>query len=193
LSFTYTAFPCTGEFLLCAANYITFVKFHFRLQPNRVARVGSISVFLSALICTYLWSNATSTVSELEHPSIGVVDHSLSGGSILACILFAIGISVTNCVGAVGKFLIISATLSLTSDSKQSGKGSLIGYSDLGLPLYSFKNSVLHQTSKSFLNLGSAIFKQMLTNPNSRKIFYFLCVNMGIFCFFFCDILMSSI
>lgn len=75
----------------------------------------------------------------------------------------------------------ISATLSLTSDSKQSGKGSLIGYSDLGLPLYSFKNSVLHQTSKSFLNLGSAIFKQMLTNPNSRKIFYFLCVNMGKF------------
>jgi len=62
------------------------------LQPNRVARVGSISVFLSALLCTFLWSNATSTVSELEHPSISVVDHSLSGGSILACILFAIGI-----------------------------------------------------------------------------------------------------
>ncbi|CAB3377964.1 Hypothetical predicted protein [Cloeon dipterum] len=132
-----------------------------KLPPNRVARVGSISVFLSSLLCAYLWSSAANQVTKADPTSYTVADHSLSGGSIFACILF------------------ILASLSLTSDLKQGTKGSFIGYSETGLPLYSFRNSALHQTSKSFFNLGATIVKQILASQNSRKIFYFLCLNMG--------------
>ncbi|XP_065336872.1 proton-coupled zinc antiporter SLC30A5-like [Cloeon dipterum] len=132
-----------------------------KLPPNRVARVGSISVFLSSLLCAYLWSSAANQVTKADPTSYTVADHSLSGGSIFACILFII------------------ASLSLTSDLKQGTKGSFIGYSETGLPLYSFRNSALHQTSKSFFNLGATIVKQILTSQNSRKIFYFLCLNMA--------------
>ncbi|XP_059487331.1 proton-coupled zinc antiporter SLC30A5-like [Neocloeon triangulifer] len=153
--------------MITSAICIYFLEFYInsftlqRLQPTQVARVGSISVFLSSLLCAYLWSSAANQVTKADPTSYTVADHSLSGGSIFACILF------------------ILASLSLTSDAKQGTKGSFIGYSETGLPLYSFRNSALHQTSKSFVNLCTTIVKQILANQNSRKIFYFLCVNMA--------------
>nr|CAD7440469.1 unnamed protein product [Timema bartmani] len=71
------------------------------------------------------------------------------------------------------------ATLGLTSSSKLGAKGSLVGYSSSGLPLYNFTNSALHHTSRSILRLATGMLKQVLMDNNSRRIFYFLCLNLS--------------
>ena len=71
----------------------------------------------------------------------------------------------------------VSATHILTSASKTS-KGSLIGYSASGLPLYSFTSDAFHRTSQSVLSVLRNGLRQILEESDSRKIFYFLCVNL---------------
>lgn len=73
----------------------------------------------------------------------------------------------------------ILASLSLTSSGRTGAKGSFVGYSAGGLPLYNFTNSSLHQTSRSFFILVSSIMNKVLEDHNSRKIFYFLCLNLS--------------
>lgn len=58
-------------------------------------------------------------------------------------------------------------------------KGSLIGYSAAGLPLYSFSQNSFQNTSRSFYILVGQILKQILSDINSRKIFYFLLLNLS--------------
>lgn len=74
-----------------------------------------------------------------------------------------------------------TASLGLTSTTKGGARGSFIGYSAAGLPLYNFTNSTLHQTSRSVLLQASSFFKQILADHNSRRIFYFLCLNLSKF------------
>lgn len=74
-----------------------------------------------------------------------------------------------------------TATLGLTSTTKGGARGSFIGYSAAGLPLYNFTNSTLHQTSWSVLLQASSFLKQILADHNSRRIFYFLCLNLSKF------------
>nr|CAD7404085.1 unnamed protein product [Timema poppensis] len=148
--------------LSAVAIFIYVINFYVdaaciqRLELPRVARIGSVSLFLWALLAALLWGWPYS--EEL----VGKVtrDHTLSGGGLLSCILF------------------ILATLGLTSSSKLGAKGSLVGYSSSGLPLYNFTNSALHHTSRSILRLATGMLKQVLMDNNSRRIFYFLCLNL---------------
>ena len=71
----------------------------------------------------------------------------------------------------------IVATYILTSPNKGS-KGSLVGYSASGLPLYSFAGDALHKTSQSVLTTLKNGMRQILESSDSRRIFYFLCVNL---------------
>ena len=71
----------------------------------------------------------------------------------------------------------IVATHILTSPNKGS-KGSLVGYSASGLPLYSFAGDALHKTSQSVLTTLKNGMRQILESSDSRRIFYFLCVNL---------------
>nr|CAD7404084.1 unnamed protein product [Timema poppensis] len=149
--------------LSAVAIFIYVINFYVdaaciqRLELPRVARIGSVSLFLWALLAALLWGWPYS--EEL----VGKVtrDHTLSGGGLLSCILF------------------ILATLGLTSSSKLGAKGSLVGYSSSGLPLYNFTNSALHHTSRSILRLATGMLKQVLMDNNSRRIFYFLCLNLS--------------
>nr|CAD7256589.1 unnamed protein product [Timema shepardi] len=149
--------------LSAVAIFIYVINFYVdaaciqRLELPRVARIGSVSLFLWALMAALLWGWPYS--EEL----VGKVtrDHTLSGGGLLSCILF------------------ILATLGLTSSSKLGAKGSLVGYSSSGLPLYNFTNSALHHTSRSILRLATGMLKQVLMDNNSRRIFYFLCLNLS--------------
>ncbi len=70
-----------------------------------------------------------------------------------------------------------AATHILTSPTKGS-KGSLVGYSASGLPLYSFAGDALHKTSQSVLTIMKNMMRQILESSDSRRIFYFLCVNL---------------
>ena len=69
------------------------------------------------------------------------------------------------------------ATQILTSPTKAT-KGSLVGYSAAGLPLYSFTGDTLHRTSQSVLMIIRNGLRQILEETDSRRIFYFLCVNL---------------
>ena len=93
---------------------------------------------------------------EYENPTM---HHGLSVGVVLASI-----------------FLLL-ATLFLTRSS-QSSQGLLIGYSAAGLPLYS--SQVSPPTS---INWIRPLLGQVIENPDSRRIFYFLLLNLVSFSF----------
>ena len=74
-------------------------------------------------------------------------------------------------------FPFFSATHILTSQTK-SNRGNLIGFSAAGLPLYNFTGDKLSKTSNSLLLFAKNGLRQILEDSDSRKIFYFLCVNL---------------
>ena len=54
-----------------------------------------------------------------------------------------------------------------------------MGYSAAGLPLYNFPaGDALQRTSQSMLTLLRNGLRQILEESDSRKIFYFLCINL---------------
>jgi len=59
-----------------------------------------------------------------------------------------------------------------------SGRGSLVGYSAAGPPLYNFAGDALQRTSQSVMVLARSGLRQILEESDSRRIFYFLCVNL---------------
>ncbi|XP_047114405.1 zinc transporter 5-like isoform X1 [Schistocerca piceifrons] len=134
-----------------------------RFDMPRVARIGSVSSFLWALLGAVLWSKLASSPGDANDSSVTSLseDHRLSGGGILACILY------------------MFASLSLTSVNKPGAKGSLVGYSSSGLPLYTFTSSALHDKSRSAFIIASSMLRQVLGSNNSRRIFYFLCLNLS--------------
>jgi hypothetical protein len=64
-----------------------------RLEVPRVARIGSISLFLWALLAALLWQWMFLPSSDPNGVLIAsaVEEHMLSGGSLLACGLFIVG------------------------------------------------------------------------------------------------------
>lgn len=60
----------------------------------------------------------------------------------------------------------------------KNSKGSFIGYSPAGLPLYSFTGEALQRTSHSVVIVLKNGLRQILEESDSRRIFYFLCINL---------------
>lgn len=149
--------------LMFVVNYYVDGVCIQRLAVPRVARIGSISLFLWALLAAFIWEwmFLRSDNADGHLITTAIEDHMLSSGSLLACGLF------------------ILASLGLTSTAKGGARGSFIGYSATGLPLYNFTNSALHQTSRSILMQASSFLKQILIDHNSRRIFHFLCLNLS--------------
>lgn len=56
-------------------------------------------------------------------------------------------------------------------------RGSFIGYSAVGNPLYSLTGEA-HKTPASNLIVIRNLLREIVTNPDSKKIFYFLCLNL---------------
>lgn len=106
------------------------------------ARVGSLSLFFSALVLSVACWN--------WYPSC---EHTLSAG---------LGIAVV---------LLMVATVQLTQRSQQVR--SLVGYSASGLPLYS---SV--EAPPTIIHWVSSVVHKILENSDSRRIFYFLILNL---------------
>ena len=57
-------------------------------------------------------------------------------------------------------------------------KGSFIGYSSVGNPLYSLTGETLKRTSMSMFTIIKNILREIVSHTDSRRIFYFLCVNL---------------
>lgn len=74
-------------------------------------------------------------------------------------------------------FLFVAANI-LSSPSKRGQKGTLIGYSPEGTPLYHFMGDAFQHSSQSVPRFIKDSLKQVLEESDSRQIFYFLCLNL---------------
>lgn len=57
-------------------------------------------------------------------------------------------------------------------------RGSFIGYSQIGSPLYSLTGEA-HKTSSSMMVVLKNMLREVVTHQDSKRIFYFLCLNLA--------------
>lgn len=128
-----------------------------KMEAPRVARCGSAALFVSALVLANFWTHPLLT----PYPQAQSTEHVLSGGVIVSATFFILASSI------------------LASPSRRGQKGTLVGYSPEGTPLYNFMGDALQQTSQSLPRFIKDSLKQILEEYDSRQIFYFLCLNLA--------------
>jgi zinc transporter 5/7 len=114
-------------------------------------------MIIGALVASVLWTKiaAVSAWFMSHERSIQAEEHELSGGVVFAVVMFAF------------------ATDLLSSPIKQKS-GAFIGYSQDGVPVF----NLTHQKSQSVLLILRSSLRDILGEPDSRQIFYFLCINL---------------
>ena len=128
-----------------------------KLDRIRTCRYGTLTMIFSSLAVSLLWVK-TATVANSSvwfGRTIEIEEHQLSGGVVFSVVMFAF------------------ATDLLSSPIKQRS-GAFIGYSQEGTPLF----NLTHQKSKSLLLILKSSLRDVLAEPDSRQIFYFLCINL---------------
>uniref|UniRef100_A0A8D3ASR0 Zinc transporter n=1 Tax=Scophthalmus maximus TaxID=52904 RepID=A0A8D3ASR0_SCOMX len=120
-----------------------------KMEAPRCARYGAVALFLSALR------------SIGKPPQQVSTEHVLSGGVLVSAVFFIMSSSI------------------LSSPSRKGHKGTLVGYSPEGTPLYNFMGDALQHTSQSLPRFIKESLKQILDEYDSRQIFYFLCLNLA--------------
>ncbi|XP_039250531.2 proton-coupled zinc antiporter SLC30A5-like [Styela clava] len=125
-------------------------------------RIGYMTITLSALLLAYHWHHpAARAISQLGSET-RTSEHVMSSGVVISALLF------------------IWATIILTRPASKSQKGSFVGYSAQGQPLYNFAGDALQRaTQLSFAVTARKFLSKVLQKRNSRHIFYFLCMNLG--------------
>lgn len=134
-----------------------------KLETSRCARYGSIFLFLSGLLLANFWTHPLTgqlrAISTTGQQSI--TEHVLSGGVLVSACFFIMADSI------------------LSAPSSKGQKGTLVGYSPEGTPLYNFMGDALQHTSQSLPRFIKDSLKQILEEYDSRQIFYFLCLNLA--------------
>ncbi|XP_072451994.1 proton-coupled zinc antiporter SLC30A5 isoform X1 [Chiloscyllium punctatum] len=134
-----------------------------KLEAPKCAQYGSVLVFFGALLLANFWTHPITdqlrviNKQTLQHST----EHVLSGGVVVSAIFFILAASI------------------LSSPSKKGQKGTLVGYSPEGTPLYNFMGDALQHTSQSLPRFIKESLKQILEEYDSRQIFYFLCLNLA--------------
>eukprot|EP00069_Balaena_mysticetus_P015690 bmy_09378T0 len=133
-----------------------------KMEVSKCARYGSFPIFISALLFGNFWTHPITdqlrAMNKAAHQES--TEHVLSGGVVVSAIFF-----------------ILSANI-LSSPSKRGQKGTLIGYSPEGTPLYNFMGDAFQHSSQSIPRFIKESLKQILEENDSRQIFYFLCLNL---------------
>uniref|UniRef100_A0A8C6SSE5 Zinc transporter n=1 Tax=Neogobius melanostomus TaxID=47308 RepID=A0A8C6SSE5_9GOBI len=133
-----------------------------KMEASRVARCGTAALFVSALVLANFWTHPmTDPLRPLSKSPAQSTEHVLSGGVIVSATFFILASSI------------------LASPSRRGQKGTLVGYSPEGTPLYNFMGDALQQTSQSLPRFIKDSLKQILEEYDSRQIFYFLCLNLA--------------
>ncbi|GFO13665.1 Zinc transporter 5-like [Plakobranchus ocellatus] len=132
------------------------------LQPIKTALLTPMAIFSTAIFLSLTWTHPYVTRVTSMHKLSDIIteDHVLSAGVIFSALAFLL------------------ATRMLLSRGRAS-KGNFIGYTTAGLPLYSISSEALQKTSQSILSVLKSGLRQILEDADSRKIFYFLCINLG--------------
>ncbi|XP_074057386.1 proton-coupled zinc antiporter SLC30A5 isoform X2 [Macrotis lagotis] len=133
-----------------------------KMEVSKSARYGSFLICISALLFGNFWTHPiTDQLRAMNKPAHQEsTEHVLSGGVVVSAIFF-----------------ILSANI-LASPSKRGQKGTLVGYSPEGTPLYNFMGDALQHSSQSVPRFIKESLKQILEESDSRHIFYFLCLNL---------------
>ncbi|GFS15345.1 zinc transporter 5 [Elysia marginata] len=162
-SWFYLLFPLTLVILFVGVFdfYIEGLAIN-HLQPIKTALLSPLAIFSTAIFLSMTWTHpyVTSVTSMHKLSEIITEDHVLSAGVIFSSFAFLLG---TRMLLARGR----------------AAKGNFIGYNPAGLPLYSMSSEALHKTSQSVLSVLKSGLRQILEDADSRKIFYFLCINLG--------------
>ncbi|XP_018424818.1 PREDICTED: zinc transporter 5 [Nanorana parkeri] len=134
-----------------------------KMEVSKCARYGYFLIVISALLLGNFWTHPiTDQLRAMNKPAHQPsTEHVLSGGVVVSSIFF-----------------LLSANI-LSSASRKGQKGTLVGYSPEGTPLYTFMGDALHSTSPSMPRFIKDSLKQILEEYDSRQIFYFLCLNMA--------------
>ncbi|KAG9281857.1 zinc transporter 5 [Astyanax mexicanus] len=134
-----------------------------KLEAPRCARYGSIFLFLSGLLLANFWTHPlTDQLRAMSKPGQQTsTEHVLSGGVLVSAFFFIMSDSI------------------LSSPSKKGQKGTLVGYSPEGIPLYNLMGDALQHSSQSLPRFIKDSLKQILEEYDSRQIFYFLCLNLA--------------
>ncbi|ETE69804.1 Zinc transporter 5, partial [Ophiophagus hannah] len=134
-----------------------------KMEVSKCARYGSFLIFISALIFGNFWTHPiTNHLRAMNKPAHQeTTEHVISGGVVVSAIFF-----------------ILSANI-LSSPTRKGQKGTLIGYSPEGIPLYNFMGDALQHSSQSLPRFIKESLKQILEESDSRQIFYFLCLNLA--------------
>ncbi|XP_048738334.1 proton-coupled zinc antiporter SLC30A5-like isoform X2 [Ostrea edulis] len=130
------------------------------LQGPQTAVYGTYAIFISALLLGVTWNHPMVSWITTVTKDIITEDHVLSGGVVFSLMTF------------------ILATSMLGWPGRSSKAGSFIGYSSSGQPLYSFNSDAIARTSHSIAAVLKSGLKHILEESDSRKIFYFLCINL---------------
>ncbi|KAG7153318.1 Zinc transporter 5-like, partial [Homarus americanus] len=133
-----------------------------RLDVVKTARVGTLAVFFAGLIINAIWKYSGGSEENDGTDVKEKLEHAFSGGVAFSVVMLS------------------AATLQLTS-GKERWRGGPGGVP--ALPLHGLPGEALHR-SQSLITFFTSTLRLILSNPNSRTIFYFLCVNL---CFTFVE------
>ena len=172
---------------VCVSFYYALYASIVRETPSHLCNnlTQVTESWLSILVCLLATSIAQTidyyTVSiATQHLDVHVVSRLGSMGSFLFSLFLASMLwtytsleehGITAGVVIATVFYII-ATPILTSSVSRSSQSTLIGYSASGLPLYT------SQTTPTVSHLVRAGLSKMMESPDSRRIFYFLLLNL---------------
>ncbi|CAF1123198.1 unnamed protein product [Didymodactylos carnosus] len=130
-----------------------------KLDKPRTYSYSTYTMILSGLVISLFWSgNISRSTINLTSTELGqqTGEHALSGGVIFAIIM-----------------LLFSTDL--LSYPLQTRSGAFIGYSSIGKPLF---HAVERSSSHSFIMVLKSGLREILAQSDSRRIFYFLCINL---------------
>ncbi|XP_067114648.1 proton-coupled zinc antiporter SLC30A5 [Osmerus mordax] len=134
-----------------------------KMEAPRCARYGALFLLVSSVLLANFWPHPLSyQLSSMNKPPLqDSTEHVQSGGVLVSAVFFIMADSI------------------LSSPSKRGQKGTLVGYSPEGTPLYNFMGDALQHTSQSLPRFIKDSLKQILEEYDSRQIFYFLCLNLA--------------
>nr|CDJ94129.1 Cation efflux protein domain containing protein [Haemonchus contortus] len=141
-------------FVMVLDFYAESVCFQHVADPvMAAARWSPVTMFSCALGLAWVW-----------YAGQGLEDHHVTSGVIITVVAFVL------------------ASVSLTSAGGPKHRGGeLIGMSDSGMPLFAYKEAFLQKTGRSLILFFKDTLREILANSDSRRIFWFLCVNLS-FC-----------